>query len=318
MIKKRVITWALLAALTAAVPAFGIFGIPSAEDLLIWFVLRPMVHNNQRTMIANQVRELQKLVTELQTARSQFTGVRNTAQGLVGAITEPMAGLIPAPTNMLTGARPWHSDFTGPVAGMVTAVADLSNGTSFSDGWRNVLQAADTVSVADIQNIYQSDPVAAANAVAAYERQRDYADRSLEYARARADAGADLIEIRDTTTGAMARIAARVDVDPATGGPNRSSAALTEADVLGSLAAIRTLNAIGRSRAVAATEDAAARFRQEALRRDMEARRLSDRAALEAQWAQEQATVAATASQRIQSMYGGYQIPAGLGGNPNP
>ena len=318
MIKKRVITWALLITLTAAVPAFGIFGIPSAEDLLIWFVLRPMVHNNQRTMIANQVRELQKLAAELQTARSQFTGVRNTAQGLVGAITNPMAGLIAAPTNMLTGARAWHSDFTGPAAGMVTAVTALSNGTSFSDGWRNLLQAADTVTVADIRNVYQSDPAAAANAVATYQRQRDYADRSLEYARARADAGADLIEIRDTTTGAMARIAERVDADPATGGPNRSSAALTEADVLGSLAEIRTLNAIGRSRAAAATEDAAARFRQEELRRDMEARRLSDRAALEARWAQEQALVAATASQRIQSMYGGYRIPAGLGGNPNP
>ena len=318
MIRKRVITWTLLIALTAAVPAFGIFGIPSPEDLLIWFVLRPMVHNNQRTMIANQVRELQKLAAELQTARSQLTGVRNTAQGLVSAITEPMAGLIAAPTNMLTGGRPWHSDFTGPAAGMVTAVTALANGTSFSDGWRNLLQAADTVTVADIQNVYQSDPAAAANAVAAYERHRDYADRSLEYARARADAGADLIEIRDTTTGAMARIAERVDADPATGGPNRSSAALTEADVLGSLAEIRTLNAIGRSRAAAATEDAAARFRQEELRRDMEARRLSDRAALEAQWAQEQALVAATASQRIQSMYGGYQIPAGLGGNPNP
>ena len=318
MIRKRVITWTLLIALTAAVPAFGIFGIPSPEDLLIWFVLRPMMHNNQRTMIANQVQELQKLVTELQTARSQLTGVRNTAQGLVGAITEPMAGLIAAPTNMLTGAHPWHSDFTGPVAGMVTAVTALANGTSFSDGWRNMLQAADTVTVADIRNVYQSDPAAAANAVATYQRQRDYADRSLEYARARADAGADLIEIRDTTTGAMARIAARVDADPATGGPNRSSAALTEGDVLGSLAEIRTLNAIGRSRAAAATEDAAVRFRQEALRRDIAARRLADRAALEAQWAQEQAIVAAAANQRIQSMYGGYQIPAGLGGNPNP
>ena len=318
MIRKRVITWTLLIALTAAVPAFGIFGIPSPEDLLIWFVLRPIMHNNQRTMIANQVQDLQKRVTELQTARSQLTGVRNTAQGLVGAITEPMAGLIAAPTNMLTGARPWHSDFTGPAAGMVTAVTALANGTSFSDGWRNLLQAADTVTVADIRNVYQSDPAAAANAVATYQRQRDYADRSLEYARARADAGADLIEIRDTTTGTMARIAARVDADPATGGPNRSSAALTEGDVLGSLAAIRTLNAIGRSRAAAATEDAAARFRQEALRRDIAARRLADRAALEAQWAQEQAIVAAAANQRIQSMYGGYQIPAGLGGNPNP
>ena len=60
MMKKRVITWALVFALAAAVPAFGIFGIPSPEDLLIWFVLRPMMHGNQRTMIANQVQELQK------------------------------------------------------------------------------------------------------------------------------------------------------------------------------------------------------------------------------------------------------------------
>ena len=63
--KKRVITWALIIALTAAVPAFGIFGIPSPEDLLIWFVLRPMMHGNQRAMISNQVRELEKLVEQL-------------------------------------------------------------------------------------------------------------------------------------------------------------------------------------------------------------------------------------------------------------
>ena len=42
---------------------------------------------------------------------------------------------------------------------------------------------------------------------------------------------------------------------------------------------------------------------------------LADRAALEAQWAEERATIAAAADQRIQSMYGGFQIPAGLGGN---
>ena len=273
---------------------------------------------NQGTQISNQVQALTRMDTHIAQLTGQFQHLRDSALGQIGAIAQPIANLIAVPTNMLTGARAWHSDFTGPAAGMIAAVQDLSNGTSFSDGWRNLLQAADTVTVADIRNVYQSDPAAAANAVATYQRQRDYADRSLEYARARADAGADLIEIRDTTTGAMARIAARVDADPATGGPNRSSAALTEGDVLGSLAEIRTLNAIGRSRAAAATEDAAARFRQEALRRDMEARRLSDRAALEARWAQEQAIVAATAHERIQSMYGGYRIPAGLGGNPNP
>ena len=38
MLKKRVITGALVFALAASVPALAIFGIPSPEDLLIWFV----------------------------------------------------------------------------------------------------------------------------------------------------------------------------------------------------------------------------------------------------------------------------------------
>ena len=53
MMNKRGMTWALVIALTAAVPAFGIFGIPSPDELLIWLVLRPMMHGNQRAMIAN-------------------------------------------------------------------------------------------------------------------------------------------------------------------------------------------------------------------------------------------------------------------------
>ena len=155
-------------------------------------------------------------------------------------------------------------------------------------------------------------------AVAVFQRRRDYADRSLEYAGARADAGADLVAVHQATTAALGRIGERIDTDPDTGGPNRSSAALTEGDVLGSLAEIRTLIGIGRSRAAAATQDAASRFRQEELRRGYAARRLADRAALEAQWAEEQATIAAAADQRIQSMYGGFQIPDGLGGNQIP
>ena len=199
---------------------------------------------------------------------------------------------------------------------MVTSLGDLTaNGESFSRSWRDVLQEADTVTEADIRNVY---PGSADRAVAVFQRRRDYADRSLEYAGARADAGADLVAVHQATTAALGRIGERIDTDPDTGGPNRSAAALTEGDVLGSLAEIRTLIGIGRSRAAAATQDAAARFRQEELRRGYEARRLADRAALEAQWAEEQATIAAAADQRIQSMYGGFQIPAGLGGNQIP
>ena len=316
MMKKRVITWTLLVALTVAVPAFGIFGIPSPEDLLIWFVLRPIMHGNQRAMIANQLEELRQLVEQLQTARSQLTHVTDSVQGLVGPIADPIADLVAAPTDLLNTARDWHSDFTGPAGDMVTSLRDLTaNGESFSRSWQDVLGAADTVTEADIRNVY---PGSADSAVATFQRRRDYADRSLEYAGARADAGADLVAVHQATTAALGRIGERIDTDPDTGGPNRSSAALTEGDVLGSLAEIRTLIAIGRSRAAAATQDAAARFRQEELRRGYAARRLADRAALEAQWAEEQATIAAAADQRIQSMYGGFQIPAGLGGNRRP
>ena len=316
MMKKRVITWALVFALAAAVPAFGIFGIPSPEDLLIWFVLRPMMHGNQRAMIANQVQELQKLVAQFETARSQLTQVRDAAQGLVGAITDPMADRVAAPTDLLHTARDWHADFTGPAGDMVGSIRDLANnGESFSRSWRDVLQEADTVTEADIRNIYQSGPHAADAAVATFGRQRAEGNRRLEYAGARADAGADLIEIREATTGALSRIGERVDADPDTGGPNRSSAALTEGDALASLAQIRALIGIGRSRAMAATEAAADRFRQEELRRELEARRLADRAALEAQWAQEQVALAAGASERIESMYGGYRLHPVFSGN---
>ena len=308
MMKKRVITGALVFALAASVPAFGIFGIPSPEDLLIWFVLRPIMHGNQRAMIANQVQELQKLVVQFETARNQLTEVTDSVQGLVGSITEPMTELVATPTDLLNTTRDWHSDFTGEARSVVGSIRDLAaNGESFSRSWRDVLREADTVTEADIRNVYQGG---ADDAVATFQRHRDYADRSLAYAGARADAGVDLMQIRAATTGAIGGIGERVDADPGSGTPNRSAAALTEGDVLGSLAQIRTLIGIGRSRALAATEDAAARFRQEELRREIEARRLDNRAALEAQWALERVDVAARANERIESMYGGYQLPS--------
>ena len=104
----------------------------------------------------------------------------------------------------------------------------------------------------------------------------------------------------------IGRIGERVDTDPDTGGANRSAPALTEGDVSRIARPNRTLIGIGRSRAMAATEAAADRFRAEELRRQTEARRLVERAALEAQWAQQQAALALGADARIESMYGGY------------
>ena len=70
--------------------------------------------------------------------------------------------------------------------------------------------------------------------------------------------------------------------------------------------------------AIEASAAAADAYNAEVARREAASRRLAGRAALEAQWAEERATIAAAADQRIQSMYGGFQIPAGLGGNSLP
>ena len=234
----------------------------------------------------------------------------------MGATTDPMAELAAVPTDLLNTGRDWHSDFSGQAGDMVGSIRDLaSNGESFSQSWRDVLQASDTVTGADIRDIYQSGPNAADSAVATFEPQRAEGDRRLEYAEARADAGADLMQIREATTGAIGRIGGRVDADPDTGGPNRSAAALTEGDAIASLAQIRALIGMGRSRAVAARDAAADRFRGEELRRQIEARRLAERAALEAQWAQEQAALSMRADARIEAMYGGYRLHPFFSGN---
>ena len=264
---------------------------------------------NQGTQISNQVQALTRMDTHIAQLTGQFQHLRDSALGQIGAIADPIANLIAVPTNMLTGARAWHSDFTGPAAGMIAAVQDLSNGTSFSDGWRNLLQAADTVSAASIQNIYQSDPAAAANAVAAYERQRESADRRMVLAHARADAAAAL---------AATAIETQTKIDSVAGANNVSATALEQAILTGNLSQGQLSAALAQMEALDASTAAAEAYNAEVARREAVARRLAGRAALEAQWAQEQAIVAAAANQRIQSMYGGYQIPAGLGGNPNP
>ena len=199
---------------------------------------------------------------------------------------------------------------------MIVAITDLGNGTSFSESWRDVLTAADTIAEPDIRAVYRTQPDGGVAAVAAYERRRERADRRLELAGARADAGADIAMIRQAAREALDHVVGLVDTDPDTGGPNRSSAALTEADVLGAVAQIRILTGIGRSRAIEATARAAARYGDEAVRREAEARRVARRAGLEADWAATQAALAANRAARLESMYGVFRLHPVFGGTP--
>ena len=73
--------------------------------------------------------------------------------------------------------------------------------------------------------------------------------------------------------------------------------------------------ALAGLRAYETSAQAADAYNAELMRREIEARRLAERAALEAQWAQQQAALALGAGARIESMYGGYRLHPVFSGN---
>ena len=261
---------------------------------------------NQGTQITNQLTALTRMTAHIDQLTGQFEHLKESALGQIGAITDPIADLVAVPTDLLNTTRDWHSDFTGQAGSLVTALTELSDGTSLSESWRDVLQEADTVTEADIRNVY---PGSADAAVAVFQRRRDYADRSIVLAHARADAAASLAATAAATQDKIDTVAAENNV---------SDTALQQAILAGNLSQGQLTTALAQMEAIEASAAAAAAYNAEVARREAASRRLADRAALEAQWAEERATIAAAADQRIQSMYGGFQIPAGLGGNSRP
>ena len=294
--KKTLIAFIAVVALISAVRS------GTAQDSAAYLVMIA----NQGTQISNQVQALTRMTRHINQLIGQFEHLKQSALGQIGAIASPITELIAVPTDLLHTARDWHSDFTGPVADMVTAVTALSGGTSFSESWRDVLQQADTVSAADIRNIYQVGPHAADAAAATFERQRDYADRSVVLSHARADAAASL-----------AATAAEVQdkIDTVAGENNVSDTALQQAVLAGNLSQGQLLAAMAQMEAWDASAAAAEAYNAELMRREIEARRLAERAALEAQWAQQQAALALGAGARIESMYGGYRLHPVFAGN---
>ena len=294
--KQTLIAFIAVVALISAVRS------GTAQDSAAYLVMIA----NQGTQISNQVQALTRMTRHINQLTGQFEHLKQSALGQIGAIASPITELIAVPTDLLHSARDWHADFTGPVADMVTAVTALSGGTSFSESWRDVLQQADTVSAADIRTIYQVGPHAADAAAATFERQRDYADRSVVLSHARADAAASL-----------AATAAEVQdkIDTVAGENNVSDTALQQAVLAGNLSQGQLLAAMAQMEAWDASAAAADAYNAELMRREIEARRLAERAALEAQWAQQQAALALGAGARIESMYGGYRLHPVFAGN---
>ena len=286
--KKRLITLIAIGALIGAVQS------GTAQDTAAYLVMIV----NQGTQISNQVQALMRMDTHITQLTGQFEHLRASALGQIGAIADPIADLVAVPTDLLHTARDWHSDFTGQAGSLIDALTELGNGTSLSESWRDVLETADTVTAADIRNVYQSG---ADDVVRTFERRRNYADRSVVLAHARADAAASL---------AATAVETQEKIDTVAGENNVSATALQQAVLAGNLSQGQLLAALAQMEAWDASAAAAAAYSAEVARRQAEAQRLANRAALEAQWAEERAGVSARANERIESMYGGYQLPS--------
>ena len=249
----------------------------------------------QATEIGNQLQQILNRITRYTTLLNQFTRLDCSAQGMgAGAEATPLneAAVVCDSLDLLGAFRDSYRQ-------LLQAPADLLHTAPPLPDWRDVLQAADTVTAADIRNVYPDG--AGDAAVATFERRGNYADRSVVLAHAQADATAALTDTLDAATAAVADLEARNSV---------TTTGMAQAQVAATLTRARVLVALSQLRAHQTSIQAADAYNAEVARRQIEAQRLANRAALEAQWAQERADVAARAGERIESMYGGYQLPS--------
>ena len=126
-----------------------------------------------------------------------------------------------------------------------------------------------------------------------------------------------LSHARADAAASLAATAAEVQdkIDTVAGENNVSDTALQQAVLAGNLSQGQLLAAMAQMEAWDASAAAAEAYNAELMRREIEARRLAERAALEAQWAQQQAALALGAGARIESMYGGYRLHPFFAGN---
>ena len=256
----------------------------------------------QATEIGTQLQEILNRVTRYTTLLSQFTSLDCSAQGMAaGAEATPVAeaAVVCDSLNRLGAFRDSYRQ-------LLQAPTDLLNTAPPLPDWRDVLQAADTVTEADIRNVYPGGADAADAAVATFERRRNYADRSVVLAHAQGDATAALTGTLDAAERVVADLEARNSV---------TTTGMAQAQVAATLTRARILVALSQLRAHQTSTQAADAYNAEVARRQIEAQRLANRAALEAQWALERADVAARTGERIESMYGGFQLPSAF--NPN-
>ena len=171
--------------------------------------------DRQATEIATQVQEILNRITQYTTLLDQYTSLDCSAQGMAAGVqATPVdeAAVVCDTLGMLGSFRDSYQQLLAAPSNLLHTAPPLPD-------WRDVLQAADTVTEADIRNIYQDG---ADDAVGAFQRQREYADRGLVLAHAESDAVAALTDTLDEADAAVRGPGSPVERHPHGHGANRS------------------------------------------------------------------------------------------------
>ena len=263
----KIRTWLTLLffPLFAASSAHAIFGIPDVAAL----AQRVTIIANQAAQITNQVAQLATMNGQLSRLTEQFTHIKDSTLGQVGAITKPFTDLASVPGQLIGTGMAWKSDFTGVAGDLASAVEQLSDGTSITPTLRTRVQTADTTSEADILAAYASfPPELGIKAAENYRNQREAGEQSLVLNYAVSDAAAETTAAIKSAFDAYNGLRSNANVSPT---------ALQQSQVAGMVTQGQLTAAMVQLQAYQAAQEAAEELETERRRRERVAAQLADR-----------------------------------------
>ncbi len=301
--KHRILTAVVVIPLFIVVtttPAHAVFGSILAG------IQRAMMISNQVTQIYKDTMAKITFDGQLTEMIGQAAHLKEQALGTVGALTDPFTKLASLPTKFIGLGLSWKNDFSGIPRGIASSVENMGEtGKSFRESWSQRLTAADTVSEADILNLYQgSRPEIAARASRGYLAAREEGDKRLVLSHTMSDTASNLM------------IAAKDAVKSYEGlrnNTNTSNTALAQSQVAGTVTQGNLTAAMAQLMAYQAAKEAAQDYEREIARREVLAERVAAQQQAEITFAAHKAGLDA----RRQTLRDGllFQIPTLYGGN---
>ena len=301
--KHRILTAVVVIPLFIAVsttPAHALLG-----SILAGIQRAQMIINQGLQIYEQKVAKL-TMDGQLTELGNQFSHIKEQALGTVGQLTDPFTTLASTPTRFIGLGLSWKNDFTGIAQGVASSVENMGEtGKSFRESWSQRLTAADTVSEADILNLYQgSRPEIAARASRGYLAAREEGDKRLVLSHTMSDTASNLM------------IAAKDAVKSYEGlrnNTNTSNTALAQSQVAGTVTQGNLTAAMAQLMAYQAAKEAAEDYEREIARREALARRVVSEQQAEIAYQAHKAGLDA----RRQTLQDGllFQIPPLYGGN---